>query len=356
MEITEALILKFFRQECTPEERTAVNKYFDDYPDELDKYLDERGWMDFAEKSPLSIELSRQMLEVIEDHIQATPVRRIFPFKSLAIAASIIIIAGVILLISNNLRKDKITNPLLAGTKKTMPDKELDTIDNKTGNAMAVLLSDSSTVSLTAKSKIIFSKVFDKDKRDVYLYGEAIFKVTKNKHRPFTVYAGNFSTTALGTSFKITAFANSNKTVIQLFTGKVVVKQVNTVNGQRHSAVYLDPGYTAEASNSANDIKVSGFKDDNTTTTPSAGEGLTLFDNDLIIFKNQSLTAVVNVLKKSYHVDIAVNPQDISNRYFTGTVNSKSETPYAVLSTIARLNNLKVIKQNESYRLAAVKM
>jgi len=353
MEITEALILKFFRQECTPGERTAVNKYFDDYPDELDKYLDEQGWMDLAEKSPLPEELSKQMLEVIESHIQVTPVRRIFPFKSLAIAASIIIISAVVVLIANNLKQGKITNVLLADTKKNLTDKVFDTVDNKTDHTIMVLLSDSSNVLLTAKSKVIFRKVFDKDKRDVYLHGEAIFKVTKNKHRPFTVYAGNFSTTALGTSFKITAFENSTQTVIRLFTGKVVVKQLNTVNGQRHAAVYLEPGYMAEANNLMNDIKVSGFEVEK-AAAKSTGEASIAFDNDLIIFKNQSLGAVVNALKKAYHIDIAVDPKDISNRYFTGTVNQKSETPYTVLSTIARLNNLKVIKQNETYRLAAV--
>jgi len=355
MEITEALILKFFRQECTPEERAAVNKYFDDYPDELDKYLGEQGWMDFAEKLPLPAALSEQMLEVIEDHIQATPARKTFPFKPLAIAASIIIAAGIIVLIANNLRQAKTMDILHVATQQTLLKPEFDTVNNKTDRIMMVLLSDSSTVSITAKSKIIFKKVFDKGKRDVYLNGEAIFKVAKNKHWPFTVYAGSFSTTALGTSFKITAFENSDKTVIQLFTGKVVVKQVSKVNGQKHPAIYLDPGYMMEADNKTNNIKVSGFKVGDKATT-STTEGSTLFDNDLIIFKNQSLPAVVNVLKKAYHIDIAVDLHDISNKYFTGTVNSKQETPYAVLSTIARLNNLKVIKLNETYRLTAVKM
>lgn len=218
---------------------------------------------------------------------------------------------------------------------------------------MTVLLSDSSTVLLTAKTKVIFKRVFDKDKRDVYLSGEATYKVVKNKHWPFTVYAGNFSTTALGTSFKITAFQNSNKTVIRLFTGKVVVRQLNMINGQKHPAVYLDPGYMAEASNSTNDIKIFGFKVNNKEAVKSNVEA---FDNDLIVFKNQALSGVVNTLKKAYHVDIVADPNDITNRYFTGTVNSKSETLYAVLSTIARLNNLKVIKQNEIYKLTAVKM
>jgi len=355
MEITEVLILRFFRQECTPEERTAVSKYFDDYPDELDKYLDERGWLDFAEKSPLPAGLSDQMFEIIEDHILPTPVGRIFPFKPLAIAASIIIIAGIIALLANNLRRPKTTGLLQSAAKTTLPNPVLDTVDNKTGHTMVVLLSDSTTISVTAKTRVIYKHVFDRDKRDVYLNGEATFKVEKNKHWPFTVYAGNFSTTALGTSFKITAFKNSNKTVIQLFTGRVVVKQVNVVNGQKHADVYLNPGYMAVADNSANNINIFGFKVDN-EAAKSTVEASTVFDNDLIIFKNQSLPAVVNALKKAYHVDIVADPHDITNRYFTGTVNSKSETPYAVLSTIARLNNLKVTKQNEIYRLAVVKM
>jgi len=353
MEITEALILKFFRQECTPNERAAVNKYFDDYPAELDKYLDEQGWIDFAEKTPLPAGLSKQMLEVIEDHIQVRPVRRISPFKPLFIAASIIIIAGVVALIANNLRQAKTTAILQAAAQKTLFNREFDTVENKTNHVAMVSLSDSSTVLLTAKGKVVFKKVFDKDKRDVYLFGEAIFKVAKNKQWPFTVYAGNFSTTALGTRFKISE--NLNKTLIQLFTGKVVVKQINKVNGQKHADVYLNPGYMVEVNNTTNSIKVSDFKMGNDTAA-SNPEASTLFDNGFIIFKNQSLSAVVSALKKAYHVDIVADPRDISNMYFTGTVNSKLETPYAVLSTIARLNHLKVIKQNEAYRLAVVKM
>src|ERR1700710_2822423 len=100
MEITEELILKFFRQACTAEERDAVSKYFDDYPDHLDKYLDEQVWKDFASTSPLPADLSRQMLDVIEDHIQEKPVRRISRFKVLAIAASITVITGIFALLA----------------------------------------------------------------------------------------------------------------------------------------------------------------------------------------------------------------------------------------------------------------
>ena len=66
---------------------------------------------------------------------------------------------------------------------------------------------------------------FQNNKREIYLEGEAYFKVAKDKTKPFTVFAGALATTALGTQFRITAKKNTPGNItVKLFTGKVAIR------------------------------------------------------------------------------------------------------------------------------------
>ncbi len=77
---------------------------------------------------------------------------------------------------------------------------------------------------LAPSATLKFKPGFDNEKRELFLEGEALFEVEKDKTRPFIVYTGGLSTTALGTSFKITTGAAAVR--VQLLTGKVVVKAI----------------------------------------------------------------------------------------------------------------------------------
>jgi ferric-dicitrate binding protein FerR (iron transport regulator) len=93
---------------------------------------------------------------------------------------------------------------------------------NGTDSAKKVVLPDGSEVMLELNSKLICAKNFNSGKREVFLTGDAFFKVTKNPSRPFIVYSANIITKVLGTSFWVKSGNKSSACVI-VKTGKVSV-------------------------------------------------------------------------------------------------------------------------------------
>lgn len=69
------------------------------------------------------------------------------------------------------------------------------------------VLSDGSEIWMNAGSKAVFQQPFSAHRRDIYLEGEAFFKVAKDKQRPFVVdICGRNQQEVLGTTFNIKAY------------------------------------------------------------------------------------------------------------------------------------------------------
>lgn len=92
------------------------------------------------------------------------------------------------------------------------------------GRKVTVNLPDGSVVILNQESKLTYSNRFNEQLREVSLYGEAFFKVKKDKARPFIVHSGKLTTKVLGTSFNIEAYPFSNKIAVALITGKIWIQ------------------------------------------------------------------------------------------------------------------------------------
>jgi transmembrane sensor len=101
-------------------------------------------------------------------------------------------------------------------------------------------LPDGSKVVLNAGSSLRYIKDFDADKRVIYLEGEAYFEVQKDTLRPFVVLAGDLSTTAIGTSFNISAYSPDSVNVY-LLSGSVVVAD----RENHEEPVFLEQGEAA---------------------------------------------------------------------------------------------------------------
>ncbi|MFV5692999.1 FecR family protein [Flavobacterium sp. LT1R49] len=88
------------------------------------------------------------------------------------------------------------------------------------GQRLTFILPDSSTVILNSGSEVKYSSDFGKQ-RDIWLEGEAFFKVTKNINSPFIVHTNDFNVKVLGTEFNVSSTI-LNQTV-SLAKGKVHV-------------------------------------------------------------------------------------------------------------------------------------
>ncbi|MBF4472901.1 FecR family protein [Flavobacterium sp. HJJ] len=94
---------------------------------------------------------------------------------------------------------------------------------NNSKNPQIITLSDGSSVLLQPKSKLSYPKTFSGNERKVYLSGEAFFEISKNKRKPFFVFANETVTKVVGTSFRICAFENQPNVEVVVRTGKVKV-------------------------------------------------------------------------------------------------------------------------------------
>jgi transmembrane sensor len=99
------------------------------------------------------------------------------------------------------------------------------------GAKLNLTLSDGSKVYLNSRSVLRYVKGFEKDKRELFLDGEAFFEVSKDSLRPFSVVHNKVGVTALGTSFNVQAYPNENIT-ISLFSGRVGVGSLNGIQKQ----------------------------------------------------------------------------------------------------------------------------
>jgi transmembrane sensor len=94
---------------------------------------------------------------------------------------------------------------------------------NSTAENRVVYLVDGSKVTLQPGSSIKHAVFLQKDKREIYLDGDAFFEVAKDPNRPFYVYAHDIVLRVLGTSFKVSTNKNNGNVTVLVKTGKVSV-------------------------------------------------------------------------------------------------------------------------------------
>jgi transmembrane sensor len=104
--------------------------------------------------------------------------------------------------------------------------QDLDRV-NQTDRSQTVYLVDGTRVVLQPGSGIRYAAFLQKDKREVYLQGNAFFDVAKDARRPFYVYSGDVVVRVLGTSFKVVTDKESGDITVLVTTGKVAVTRKN---------------------------------------------------------------------------------------------------------------------------------
>ncbi|TCC88718.1 DUF4974 domain-containing protein [Pedobacter frigiditerrae] len=173
-------------------------------------------------------------------------------------------------------------------------------VHNGNGKISEFVLSDGTKISLNSNSTIRYPKVFEGDKRDVELDGEAFFEVAKDKTRPFSVMANGIKTTVLGTRFNVSAYKNMPRINVALVEGKVEVQTVGgrdrmTLKPSEMATFNLETGgLTRSAFNTAN---ISAWKDGS------------------IIFENASFEDIATRLHNTYGIQLIDRTKGLKWKY-----------------------------------------
>lgn len=170
--------------------------------------------------------------------------------------------------------------------------------------ADVVELPDGTHISLGSKTTFHYDKDYGKDKRIVYLEGEAYFDVAKQKDKPFIVKTKEQDIEALGTKFNVMAYPLDSLVITTLLEGSVQLKTMNfperTIMRPNQQLIY-----------NRNTKQASLFHVD--------ARQFTSWTTGYYYFYEQSLKAILDRLSHVYGMQFTVNSEILNQRTFTGT-------------------------------------
>lgn len=325
----EELINKYLDGSCTPEEERLLLSWTNQ--------LDLSGDIIINEEAGL---LLKHKIDKANGVIGRSKLISLFmPLRYAAASILILATCGLAWYVMdhNSGQKDKVHNSLA----RTTVFQHFEKLINTKNSVVSIKLEDGSVVDLQPNSSMIWQIPFAKDRRKVELLGKAFFQVAKNKKKPFVVFSGNISTTALGTSFWVNERVNRGEVEVKLITGKVVIKQLN--GEQSSTLAYLSPGQQLTYKLSSNSAIV--------INTPKAIVKKSLFRTiaqPALIFDSTPLHTVFARLQSYYHVKIVYQTKRVETMTFYGTYSEKDQVE-TILNTIADANGLRIRKLNNTF-------
>ena len=201
------------------------------------------------------------------------------------------------------------------------------------GEIKTVVLPDQTEVTLNAGSSIKYLANFSNDKRSVELYGEALFNVTSDLARPFTVNTEKMNIRVVGTVFSVTAYDDDLTTSVSVASGKVEV-------GLADKTVMLGKNQQVKMNKATGNIE---------KTTIDAGNCLS-WTTGTLYFDRTPIREVVNILNRHFpQVDIELADGDY---YYliTGKYNNVKH-PDNIIKGIAYTLKLEYKKTDNKYTL-----
>ena len=212
-----------------------------------------------------------------------------------------------------------------------LPGQQIVTVASGTAeNAKEIILSDGTVVWLNKNSTLAFTKKFSNNKREVYLTGEAFFKVHRDTEKPFIISTDNASVKVLGTSFNVKSNADITKVVVA--TGKVKVS-----NSEGNDFQIITPGLSAEVSGE----KVIKYK----TSSPN----YLAWKTGVFKFHNTPLPQVIDDLNTYYNNKFVLNSTEETACRLTADFNKAEIND--ILETIKLTCDVEINQKNGKYIL-----
>ncbi|THV59478.1 DUF4974 domain-containing protein [Flagellimonas alvinocaridis] len=176
------------------------------------------------------------------------------------------------------------------------------------GKKLSVTLQDGTVVMLNSGSTLSYPASFSgKDKREVYLQGEAFFEVAKNPEQPFFVKTNTIYTQVYGTVFNVSAYTEDGVAEVVLVEGSVGVGEVD-VNTSKTPQM-LKPSQKAsklldvESGFVVEDVDVSSYVS---------------WTKGILTFENEAMSNIIKKLERQYNIHIINQFEELGERRFTG--------------------------------------
>lgn len=300
---------------ATKEVAGDVARWFstDDGMDWIAKSIDE----DIENIKPAEAELyvnhavrSDQMLASIMKRVRRKRMRRLL-FRVAAVLVPFIFFVGLVHQIDSRID--------LFGAV------EMEEVVVPKGERIQIMFQDGTRAYVNSDTRLKYPKNFGLSTREVYLEGEAYFVVAPNKKRPFVVNMDKTSIQVLGTSFNVEAYPENKDINIFLEEGKV---SFNTLSNKEYP---MSPGERLVYNKKTEHCTI--YKNTNS-------ESVSSWKQNVIVFRDASLTEVIQKLSRWY--DITFKVQDEKARDIAlFTLTSNGGTLPDVLKDLEKISSLK---------------
>ena len=242
---------------------------------------------------------SEEMLAHIRRNIRQKRVRRI-AFRVAAVLIPFVLLIG--LFVQVNTRVD------------LLGDSGYEEIYVPKGERLQMMFQDGTRAYINSDSRLKYPKKFALSSREVYLEGEAYFKVTKDPERPFIVKQTNgrrFVVKALetkvvvrGTSFDVQAYPENKDITVCLDEGRV---NLTLASDKKYP---LKPGEKLVYNKESEHCTIIRNMDAQISS---------LWKKNVIAFKDAPLSEVIKVLNRWYDVGFKIEDAAVGDVYFTIT-------------------------------------
>ena len=212
------------------------------------------------------------------------------------------------------------------------PDGQLNQLIVPFGKQSKITLPDKTIVWLNAGSRLLYPSMFDKERRVVYLEGEAFFEVSKNKHKPFILEMHHSQIKVLGTQFNVISYFDEPTDEATLVEGSINLSFNHSTSGknvilkpEEHIVVNTDQSFSISHVDIRNAI--------------SWREGI-------LAFHEESLSAVFKRLSRFYGLEIVCADEDANtNKEISGKLDLKKGYP-TVLKSLGVILNGEYLERN----------
>ena len=320
--------LKKYRSEnISRAEFRALQQELKTHTDEELFPIIKKSWDEFDNEKLLSPIESHQLFERIRQNIKSepNPRRAILPKMNWTHVAA----SAIIFLLSS------LSFFLYVDNKETAQlGERIVTLAAGKGERASVVLPDGTTVRLNSETTLSYKQDFGKEDRRVSFSGEGFFEVKKDRKKKFIVKTEFLDVEVTGTSFNVYAYENKEFLEIALIGGSIITSTVcppfKTMSVLPNEKVI----YNKKTGKMSKECSLSKLE--------------TAWLSNELVFRSESLRAVLKMVGRKYGVTFTTDNQTALNRIYTGVFDKEElEEVMAILKVHCQFDYR--IKDDEVY-------
>ena len=331
----KTLLLKYVANQADKKEQEEVLRWAEKRSENMD-YLTSLKLAYMASEMPqeradiAEVASMRKTVELRSEHDSAIRSRnryRIFSYISFA-AAAIAVIAFI--LKPDSFTREEVRSALLQDIKDgreciglaDMAQNSLQTVYTEKGVKSEIKLPDGSIVKLNSDTRITYPVAFAGATREVFMSGEAYFKVVGDSLRPMVVTTGKGSKIkVLGTEFNVKSYENDAVEQTTLYSGRIML---TSNKGEECKSVKPLEQVLVDAAEKTKIVKAVSVEDTRAWT------------HGRLVFDSTPMSEVVKILERWHGVEISVlNPKILNYKI---TANFESESIHQIMYIIKNVS------------------